>query len=424
MIFVAISMIVLLLIGVDVAFAMAITTTVFIFMLGGGLNPVVIAQRIVSGSNTFILLAVPFFILAGELMNTGGVTKRLVKFAEAIVGSVVGGLSYVVVIVNMIMAGVSGAAIADAAAVGSVMIPSMTQKGYSKGFAAALNAAAATIGPVIPPSVGFLIYASLADTNVGEMFLAGAVPGFVMGVYMLAVCFLVSKSRHLPRGEKTSPIKIVTAVKDSVWALLMPIIIVGGIVGGIVTPTEAGVIAVIYGFFITLVVYRELKLRDIPRVLVKAGRHSAVIIFVMACAQTFGWILTREGVTDVLISTFRTIASTPWQFLLLFNALILLLGCVMEGGTIMIILTPLMMPILRIYGINIVQFGVIFQLNIMIGLLTPPIGMLLFVITGISGVKMAEMLKELIPFYVVLVIILLMITFIPQISLWLPGLLL
>jgi C4-dicarboxylate transporter DctM subunit len=171
-------------------------------------------------------------------------------------------------------------------------------------------------------------------------------------------------------------------------------------------------------------VYRELKLRDIPYVLVKAGKHSAVIIFVMACAQTFGWVLTREGVTDVLISTFKAIATTPWQFLVLFNALILLLGCVMEGGTIMIILTPLMMPILHIYGINIVQFGVMFQLNIMVGLLTPPIGMLLFVITGISEVKMAEMLKELIPFYVVLLIILLMITFIPQISLWLPGLLL
>lgn len=424
MIFMAITMIFLLIIGVDVAFAMAITTLSFIVFFGEGLQPVIVAQRIASGSNTFVLLAVPFFILAGELMNTGGVTKRLVNFAEAVVGGLMGGLAYVVVIVNMIMAGVSGAAIADAAAVGSVMIPSMTQKGYSKGFSAALNAAAATIGPVIPPSVGFLIYASLADVNVGEMFVAGAIPGVIMGVYMLVVCFFQARSRNLPRGEETSFKNFFTALKDSIWALIMPVIIIGGIVGGVVTPTEAGVIAVIYGFIVTLFIYRDLKLRDIPYVLVKAGIQSAKIIFVMACAQSFGWILTREGVTEMLLSAFSSIARTDWQLLILFNILVLLLGMVMEGGTIMIILTPLMLPILRLYQINSVQFGVMFQLNIMIGLLTPPVGMLLFVITGISEVKMSDMLKELLPFYVVLLIILFMIAFIPTITLWLPRLLL
>ena len=423
MIFIAIGMVVLLVIGVDVAFAMAITTTAFIFLFGDGLQPVVIAQRIVSGSNTFVMMAVPFFILAGELMNSGGITKRLVQFAEAVVGGVIGGLSYVVVIVNMIMAGVSGAAIADAAAVGSVMIPSMERKGYSRGFSAALNAAAATIGPVIPPSVGFLIYASVSDVNVGALFLAGAVPGFIMGAYMLAVCFFVSKSRNLPRGDKTSVRKILNTTKESVWALLLPVIIVGGIVGGVVTPTEAGVIAVVYGFFITLFVYRELKIGDIPHVLVKAGIQSAKIMFVIACAQSFGWILTREGVTDVMLSSFSSIASNAWQLLILFNILVLLLGMAMEGGTLMIILTPLMLPVLKTYGIDPVQFGVMFQLNIMIGLLTPPIGMLLFVITGISNAKMSEMLTELIPFYAVLLIVLLMIAFIPPLTLWLPGIL-
>lgn len=324
----------------------------------------------------------------------------------------------------MIMAGVSGAAIADAAAVGSVMIPSMEQKGYSRGFSAALNAAAATIGPVIPPSVGFLIYASVSDVNIGALFLAGAIPGFIMGAYMLAVCFFVSKSRNLPRGEHTSFIKFLSATKESVWALLMPVIIVGGIVGGVVTPTEAGVIAVAYGFLITLFVYRELTIRDIPHVLVKAGIQSAKIMFVIACAQSFGWILTREGVTDIMLSSFSSIAGNAWQLLILFNILVLMLGMVMEGGTIMIILTPLMMPVLKTYGIDPVQFGVMFQLNIMIGLLTPPIGMLLFVITGISNAKMREMLTELIPFYIVLIIILLMIAFIPPLTLWLPGIML
>lgn len=423
MIFIAASMLALLIIGVDVAFSMGITSAAFIYLFSDGVQPVIIAQRIVSGSNTFVMMAVPFFILAGELMNTGGVTKRLVKFAEALIGSLRGGLSYAVVIVNMIMAGVSGAAIADAAAVGSVMIPSMKEKGYSKGFAAALNAAAATVGPVIPPSVGFVIYASVSGVNIGDMFLAGAIPGILMGIYMLFVCFIEARRRNMPKGDPSSIKNVLRATKESIWALGMPVIIIGGIVGGIVTPTEAGVIAVLYGLFVSLVIYKDLKFSDIPRILANAGIQSAKIMFVIACAQVFGWILTREGVTIILLEAFTAIASNSWQFLILFNVMILILGMVMEGGSIMIILTPLMLPILMEYGIDPVHFGVMFQLNIMIGLLSPPIGMLLFVITGISGVKMQEMLKELIPFWITLIIALFMIAFIPQLTLWLPSIL-
>lgn len=421
MTFIAIAMLSLLMIGVDVAFSMGITSAAFIYLFGDGVQPVVIAQRILSGSNTFVMMAVPFFILAGELMNTGGVTKRLVKFAEALIGGVRGGLSYVVVVVNMIMAGVSGAAIADAAAVGSVMIPSMEKEGYSRGFSAALNAAAATVGPVIPPSVGFVIYASVSGVNVGEMFLAGAIPGILMGSYMLVVCFIQARRRNMPKGESVGIIQVVKATRDSIWALLMPVIIIGGIVGGVVTPTEAGVIAVVYGLIVSLFIYRDISVRDLPRILASAGVQSAKIMFVIACAQLFGWILTREGVTQILLQGFSSIAHNSWQFLILFNIMILILGMVMEGGSIMIILTPLLLPILQSYGINPVHFGVMFQLNIMIGLLSPPIGMLLFVINGISGVKMSEMLKELIPFWIVLLIALFMLAFIPQLTLWLPS---
>lgn len=423
MIFIAVTMLGLLMIGVDVAFSMGITSAAFIYLFGDGVQPVVIAQRIVSGSNTFVMMAVPFFILAGELMNTGGVTKRLVKFAEALLGGFRGGLAYTVVVVNMIMAGVSGAAIADAAAVGSVMIPTMKEKGYSKGFSAALNAAAATVGPVIPPSVGFVIYASVSGVNVGDMFLAGAIPGILMGIYMLVVCFIEARRRNMPKGKFSNPKEILKATIESIWALGMPVIIIGGIVGGIVTPTEAGVVAVLYGLFVSLFIYKDLKVSDLPRILANAGIQSAKIMFVIACAQVFGWILTREGVTEILLSSFTAIAGNSWQFLILFNVMVLILGMVMEGGSIMIILTPLMLPILKAYGIDPVHFGVMFQLNIMIGLLTPPIGMLLFVITGISGVKMAEMLKELIPFLIALLIALFMVAFIPQLTLWLPGLL-
>ena len=415
------TMLVLLAAGVPVAFAIAMSSAAYI-LLGGGHTPqVVLAQMTVSGADNFILLAVPCFMFAGELMNRGGITRRLVAFAESIVGSLHGGLAYVVIIVNMIMAGVSGAAIADAAAVGSVMIPSMTKAGYRRGFAGAVNAAAATIGPVIPPSVGFIIYASLANVSVGKLFLAGAVPGVVMGLYMMAACFIIARRGGLPRGERTSLRKVALGLKDAIWALLMPVIILGGILGGVVTPTEAGVIAVLYGLFVGIAVYREIRLRDIPFLLAKSAKQSAIVMFVIACAKTFGWLLTHMGAPQMLMNAFGSISDQAWVFLLIMNAVVIVLGCFMEGGSIMIILTPLLLPVLASYHVDLVQFGVVFQLNIMIGLLTPPVGMLLYVITGVSGVPMNEILKDLWPFLIAILLVLLLITFVPAITLWLPG---
>jgi C4-dicarboxylate transporter, DctM subunit len=416
-------MLLLLVMGMPVAFAIAMSAAVYILSDADGPSNVVLAQQLVSGSNSFILLAVPFFMLSGELMNAGGVTRRLVRFAECAIGGVRGGLSYVVIIVNMIMAGVSGAAIADAAAVGSVMVPSMEKNGYPKGFAAAVNAAAATVGPVIPPSVGFIIYASLASVSVGKLFLAGAVPGIIMGLYMMIVCYFVAHKKKLPVGERTSLKKLGRAFREAFWALLMPVIILGGILTGIVTPTEAGVIAVGYGLFIGTVVYREIHIRDLPFLLAKTAKQSAVIMFIIACAKAFGWVLARENVPELLLAGFTSISDQGWVFLLILNAVIIALGCFMEGGSIMIILTPLLLPALAAYHVDRVHFGVVFQLNIMIGLLTPPVGMLLYVITGVSGVKMQDMLKELRPFLLALIVVLLLITFVPQITLLLPRLL-
>ncbi len=414
-------LILLLVIGMPVAFAMAIVSAGYIVLFWPEVSNVYIPRLIAGGANSFILLAVPFFLLAGELMNAGGVTRRLVRFAEAVIGSIRGGLSYVVIVVNMIMAGVSGAAIADAAAVGSVMVPSMVKAGYRPGFSAAVNAAAATIGPIIPPSVGFLIYASLANCSVGKLFAAGAIPGFIMGAYMMVVCYVVARRQNLPRGERTSLRKFLSSLWDASWALLMPIIILGGILGGIVTPTEAGVIAVLYGFFVGVCVYREIRLVDIPRILAKTAKQTAIIMFVIACAQAFGFVLTRERAPDMLLSGFDRITEHAWVFLLILNGVIILLGCFMEGGSIMIILTPLLLPLLHKYDVDVIHFGVVFQLNIMIGLLTPPVGMLLYVITGVSGIKMQTILRDLWPFFVVLVICLLLITFVPSITLFLPG---
>jgi C4-dicarboxylate transporter DctM subunit len=416
-------MLLLLLLGVEVAFSIGIASAVYIFV---GDSPAMhpdFARNTVSGANDFILLAVPFFIFAGELMNAGGITRRLIAFAEALVGSLRGGLAYVVVIANMIMAGVSGAAIADAAAVGSVMIPSMVRSGYRRGFSAAVNAAAATVGPVVPPSVGFIIYASVAPgVDLGKLFLAGAVPGAIMGLYMMAVCFLVARRANLPRGERTSVRKLAAGTKDAFFALLMPAIILGGILGGVVTPTEAGVLAVLYGLLAGLVIYREIKLADVPRLLAKSAKQTAVIMFIIASAKIFGYLLTLMGAPATLLDTFGAISDHPWVFLLIMNVVIIVLGCFMEGGSLMIILTPLLVPVLRAYEIDLIHFGVVFQMNIMIGLLTPPIGMLLYVITGVSQVEMREILRDLWPFLVAILLVLLLVTYFPPLTLWLPSL--
>ncbi|MBN2296034.1 MAG: TRAP transporter large permease [Pirellulales bacterium] len=416
-------MLLLLLAGVPVAFAIGIAAAVFLLSGSSDVPPVVLAQMTLSGADSFILLAVPFFIFAGELMNAGGITRRLVAFAEALVGSLRGGLAYVVVLVNMIMAGVSGAAIADAAAVGSVMIPSMVRRGYRPGFAGAVNAAAATIGPVVPPSVGFIIYASLTGQSVGRLFLAGAIPGLLMGLYLMVVCFIVARKDNLPLGRRTSLRVVAAGLKDAFWALAMPVIILGGILGGVVTPTEAGCLAVLYGLFVGTVIYGELRMADLPYLLAKSAKQTAVILFIIATAKTFGWLLTYLDAPGMLVHVFGSISDRPWVFLLVMNTMIIALGCFMEGGSLMIILTPLLLPVLTNYQIDLVHFGVVFQLNIMIGLLTPPIGMLLYVITGVSGVEMNKILPNLWPFLVAIVLVLLLTTYVPVITLFLPNLL-
>lgn len=431
MLLLVLTMLVLLAAGLPVAFAIGIASAVFV-LLGPALAgtqqvpPVVMAQTITSGANEFILLAVPLFILAGELMNAGGITRRLIAFAEALVGSVRGGLAYVVVLVNMIMAGVSGAAIADAAAVGSVMIPSMVRSGYRRGFAGAVNAAAATVGPVVPPSVGFIIYASVANhptVSVGKLFLAGAIPGVIMGLYMMVVCFIVARRGNLPRAPRTSLRRVLAGLRGAALALLMPVIILGGILTGAVTPTEVGAIAVLFGLVAGVFVYRELRLRDLPPLLARAARQTAVVMIIIATAKLSGWLLTYNDVPEMLMRAFLSISEQPWVFLLIMNVVIIMLGCVMEGGSLMIILTPLLLPALIGYNIDLVHFGVVFQLNIMIGLLTPPIGMLLYVITGVSGVEMGEVLRDLWPFLIALVLVLVLITYVPAITLFLPRLL-
>lgn len=417
-----ISMIILMLIGVRIAYALGISALIYI-MVYTDISVMVISQLITVGSDSIIMVALPFFLLAGELMNAGGITHRLVRFAMALIGKVSGGLSFVVILTNMIMAAISGAAVASGAAVGSVMISSMEKEGYSKGYAGAVNAAAATIGPVIPPSIGFIIFASVSNASIGKLFVAGAIPGILLGVLMMILSFILSKKRNYPKGQARNKEELSQSFKSAFWSLMMPVIIIGGIMSGIVTATEAGVLAVMYGLFISLFVYKSISLGDLPSILARSARQTARIMVIIACASAFGWIISREVDPEFFTQTFFLFAEQKWVFMFVIIIIILLLGMVMEGGSIMIILTPLLLPILQQFNIDLVHFGVTFQLAIMVGLLTPPIGILLFVISGAGDVPVNEILKEIWPFYIVLLIVLFLCAFIPEIPLFLVNIL-
>ena len=415
------SMLVLLVLGVPIGYAIGISTLVYVALISD-MSALVAVQQISSGADTMVLLALPFFLLAGEIMNAAGITKRLTRLALALIGPLPGGLSYVVVVANMLVAMVSGAAIASAAAVGSTMVPMMEEKGYPKGFAAAVNASSATIGPVIPPSIGFIIYASVSGTSVGKLFLAGTLPGILIALVIMAVCTVIAWRAHHPKGERHSAKELAESLWVALPGLLMPVIILGGIFGGLVTPTEAGVLAVAYGLFVGFFVYRSLRLSDLPQILLITARRSTSILFIIACASCFGFLLSREVEAEAFVGFFQAIASQRWLMMLLLIGLILLLGTVMEGGSIMIIFTPLLLPILASYNIDPVHFGVVFQLAIMIGLLTPPVGILLFVMAGVSQVSVKSILANLWPFYIALTVVMLIVAFVPDLSLWLVDL--
>lgn len=418
------SMLFLLILGVPIGYAIGMGSVAYI-LVESDMSLMLVAQQICNGADSLVLLALPFFLLAGEIMNASGITKRLVRFAMAMIGPARGGLSYVVIAVNVLVAMVSGAAIASAAVVGSTLVPAMKKQGYPEGYSAALNASAATIGPIIPPSIGFIIFASVAggEASIEKLFIAGAVPGLVIALVLAAVCAVISVRRGFPKGEKHSHGEFRDSLKGAAWGLLMPLIILGGIFGGIVTATEAGVLAVAYGIFVGFFVHRSLTVSKLFEALLVTAKRSASIMLIIACASCFGFLISREVEGGAFIEFFQGITEQRWLFLLMVIGLILVLGTIMEGGSIMIILTPLLLPVLKVYGIDVVHFGVVFQLAIMVGLLTPPVGILLFVMAGVSRVPVKEILKNLWPFYGALVVMCFVFAFVPELSMWLVDVL-
>jgi tripartite ATP-independent transporter DctM subunit len=407
--------------GLPVAYSLLVPSLIYIVQQGVPLF--VVTQKMANGVESFPLLAIPFFIAAGELMNTGGVTRRLVALAATMVGHITGGLAHVTIVANMIMAGMSGSAIADAAGTGRVLIPAMEQEKFSKPFAAAIVSAAGTIGPIIPPSIPFVLFGFIASTSVGRLFLGGIIPGILMGLFLLATVYIVAKRRHYPRHERTTLGQFWSAFKEASWALIMPMIILGGILTGIFTPTEAAGVAALYGLFVGFFIYKEITLRDLLPIATRVVRSTSVVLFIVAAAAVIQYILTREMVGEALLALFKPFAGRRVLALLLINLLFLALGCVMETTALLLLFTPIFLPLIDGLGVDRVHFGVFYVLNLMIGTLTPPVGTVMYVILNISGITMKEFTKEIWPMLIALTAVLFVITFYPPLVLWIPNLL-
>jgi len=415
-------MLILFVIATPVAWSMAIAAAVY--MTFGPHVPLQgMVQRMIGGIDTFPLLAIPYFILAGNLMNTGGITDRLVTFAKALVGHVTGGLAHVVVVTNMIMAGMSGSGVADAAGSGTILIPAMKKAGFSVPFSAAIVAASGTIGPIIPPSIPFVLFGSIASVSIGRLLLGGAVPGVVMGIALMIFAYVIAKRRGYPAEQRATCGQMSRAFVRAIPPLGMPLIILGGIIGGVMTPTEAAAAGAAYAFILGFFVYRELKPGMLPGIVVETVIGSSAVVVILSAAQPFGWILTYEQAPMKVLAAFSQMNLDPWQVLLMLNVAMLVLGCFMEGLAVMVMAVPVLMPLLQHYNIDPVHFGVVFVMNIMIGTITPPVGTIMYVVCALSKISIGQFAREVWPFIVALIIALLVVTYVPGLALWLPNLL-
>ncbi len=413
-------MLVLFAIGTPVAWSMAAASV--IYMTFGSHVPLQgIVQRMTGGIDTFPLLAIPFFILAGNLMNTGGITDRLVALAKTLVGHLTGGLAQVVVVTNMIMAGMSGSGVADAAGTGSVLIPAMKKVGYPLPFSAALVAAAGTIGPIIPPSIPFVIYGSIASVSVGRLLLAGAVPGVVMGICLMIFAYVIAKRRHFPAEERATCGEIGRAALRALPPMGMPLIILGGIIGGVMTPTEAAAAGAGYAFILGFFVYKELKMEHLAKVVVESAVATASIGIIISAASPFAFVLTLEQAPNKILALVQEAGMAQWQFLLWVNIAFLILGAFMEGTAIMIMAIPVMLPLLNMMHVDLEHFGVVFVVNIMIGNITPPVGNIMYVVCALNKLPIWDFAKAVWPFIIALVIALALITYVPELAMWLPN---
>jgi C4-dicarboxylate transporter DctM subunit len=415
------SLVFFFLLNVPIAVSIGLASLAAI-LWSGTIPPVVLVQKMFTATDSFPLMAVPFFILAGSLMEFGGISRRLVNFANSVVGRFSGGLAFVAIIASMFFGAISGAAAACVAAIGTILIPAMVRRGYDTPYATAVQATAGTLGVMIPPSIPMIIYGVLTGVSIGALFMGGILPGFLVGGSLMFVAWLIARKKGYKGDEKASGAKIWATFKDAILALLMPVIILGGIYGGVFTPTEAAVVAVIYGFIVGLFVYRELSLSKLKDILVNTSVSTAMIMFIIATSSVFSWILTAQRVPQAVASAILSFSTNPIVILTLINLLLLFIGTFMETVASIIILVPVLLPVVTQIGVDPLHFGIIIVVNLAIGMVTPPLGVCLFVGCGISGITLEAISKAVWPFILSMIFAVLLLTYIPWISIALPRL--
>ena len=413
-------LLVLLMIDVPIAVAIGLTAVGFFIIQGQSSFLAMLPQRMYSGTTGFTLLAIPFFILAGNLMNVGGTTQRLFRFARALVGHVPGGLGQVSVVSSMIFSGMSGSAVADAAGLGQIQHRAMVDAGYKPKISAAIVAGASTIGPVIPPSIPFVLYGAITSVSVSRLFLAGAVPGVFMGIAMMVAIWLMAGPRGLPRDPRANLREIVDSTRAAFLPLMAPVIIIGGITTGFFTPTEASVVASLYALGLGIL-YRDLRWRDLPAILFTSLKQTCGLMFIIATANFFGWFTIFERIPDALILQLSAFGASAAAFMWIVIGIILVLGCFLDGNAIFLITLPIFMKICPLFGIDMVNFGVVMTLLIMIGNLTPPVGMCLFAVESFAKVGLWTLAAECLPYLLAILAVTILCAFVPEIALWLPN---
>jgi tripartite ATP-independent transporter DctM subunit len=379
-------------------------------------------HKMVNGIDSYVFLAIPLFLLAGKLMNAGGITDRIFHFARMMVGGIKGGLAHANVLASIIFAWMSGSAVAAVGGLGEIELKAMRENGFDTKFASSVTIAASVLGPIIPPSIPFIIYAAISENSIGKLFMAGIVPGLLLALALMITIYLISVVRDYPTDKRKNFRELLRSFRSSFLPLLMPVIMLGGIASGIFTPTEAAAVAVAYALIISLFVYRSIRWRDLPRIFVETMITTSVVTFIISTTSSFSYVLTIESAGEKITELVAGFTSNPYIVLLLINILLLIFGAIMEAGVVLIIFTPILYPLAMSLGIDPIHFGVIMVMNLMIGVATPPIGVCLFVMSHISGLKVEVLMKSIIPFLIPLLIILMIITYVPVLSTFLPEL--
>lgn len=419
MLFVA--FLIFVMIGVPIAFCLGLSSV--LYLVSTGISLAIVPQKMYSGIDNFVLICIPGFILAGNLMNTGGITKRIVTFCNALFGRMTGGLAMADVGASMIFAGISGTAAADCASIGGIMIPALIDDGYDADFSSALTASASTLGPIIPPSVPMIVAGTVASLSVSKLFAVGIFPGLILAVALCLLSYIICKKRNYPRGEKSSLKRIFQTLGAAIWAILLVVLILFLILSGVCTPTEASIIAVVYALVVGLFIYRDLHLKDLPKIFIDSMIATASIELLVGIANLFAWILTREQVPQMVASGILSLTSNKYLVLLLVNLLLLFVGTFMDTTVAIIILMPILLPVATSVGVDPIQFTLIVVLNLVIGLTTPPVGLCLFISSSIGKVSLAKITRQVMPFLIVSLCVLGLITYVPQLYMWIIPLL-